>query len=420
MRDREITPEQKVARKKLRVGWFRHARRTDPIDPESAENAVKNLYGFLGRPFPRIIRCASPIAGMAVVATLRGHFKFHKSAASSPDKDTAASRKIFEGVSSDLRPSPTRRTVQENAPRVTPAEGHTRSLKQVFGRFVENTVGQFRAEGIGKPCNFPCGVSGPNPLCDVPRPGVRHVTDPLMTEYIGRPLGAGMRNWLMDEWPAPKRRTQWPLMPMDYYMWENVPWLMVYEFRRHILEEPFSNRDAEFLAVWHDLLANTFWIFPFDNACILSDRPAEIILGKGTTGPELHNLSGPAVVFRDGVECHILHGVHVAREVITTPGDQLDCSWVLRTTYPPARRDIVQKIGLERVCRELSARITDRRDNYELLELQLHDGWRRPFLRMRNPSTGEFHVEGVHPDCDSVPAALMWRNGTDIAPAVLT
>ena len=41
---------------------------------------------------------------------------------------------------------------------------------------------------------------------------------------------------------------------------------------------------------------------------------------------------------------------------------------------------------------------------------------------VRLACTGDFHAEGVHPECDTVEKAIAWRNGVEIGemPMVLT
>ena len=39
---------------------------------------------------------------------------------------------------------------------------------------------------------------------------------------------------------------------------------------------------------------------------------------------------------------------------------------------------------------------------------------------MKNPSTGDYHIEGVDPSCYTVAKALEWRNDTEVPPSVLT
>jgi len=43
-------------------------------------------------------------------------------------------------------------------------------------------------------------------------------------------------------------------------------------------------------------------------------------------------------------------------------------------------------------------------------------------LQMVNPSIDAIHVEGVHPDCNTIDKALAWRNGDEVysEPAILT
>ena len=36
------------------------------------------------------------------------------------------------------------------------------------------------------------------------------------------------------------------------------------------------------------------------------------------------------------------------------------------------------------------------------------------------PEIGTYHVDGVHPDCTTVEAALAWRNGTGSLPEAIS
>ena len=83
-------------------------------------------------------------------------------------------------------------------------------------------------------------------------------------------------------------------------------------------------------------------------------------------------------------------------------------------------KEIVKTIGITKVIKDLDAKLIDKQGNYELLNLNLRDGCYRPYLKMLNPSIGVWHIEGVHPDCETVEQALNWRNGTNEKPIVLT
>jgi hypothetical protein len=93
---------------------------------------------------------------------------------------------------------------------------------------------------------------------------------------------------------------------------------------------------------------------------------------------------------------------------------------ILKTRNVEIRREIVQRIGIEKICEALNAEVIDKKDftlfsgdvpkHYELLLLDLGDGRRRPFLKMLNPSVPNcWHVEGVHPACKTVQDALNYR-----------
>jgi hypothetical protein len=136
---------------------------------------------------------------------------------------------------------------------------------------------------------------------------------------------------------------------------------------------------------------------------------------------QLHCEHGPAVYWANSEQqFFFLNGVHVSRELVETPAVDLDPRQLLREENTEVRRELVRKIGIERVCEVLKAQCLDRQGNYELLLLDLQDGRTRPFLKMKNPSVGVYHIEGVAPECRTVAEALAWRNQSDVPPSVLT
>jgi hypothetical protein len=158
------------------------------------------------------------------------------------------------------------------------------------------------------------------------------------------------------------------------------------------------------------------WWCPFESAVLLCDRPAEVHLKEG----RLHRDGGPAARWRDGLLTWALNGVIVPQEVVETPGERLDARLVPEEINAEVRREIVRKIGIERICRDLGATTLDRQGDYELLLVPLFDDWPTPYLKMLNPSTGTYHIEGVPPECATVAEALEWRNGTEELPTALT
>ncbi len=134
----------------------------------------------------------------------------------------------------------------------------------------------------------------------------------------------------------------------------------------------------------------------------------------------MHNSSGPAIIWHDGEKAYYLNGVKVTQEIVETPAEELNPHILLEEHNTEVRREIIRKIGIERVCNTLKAKVIDKQGDYELLRLYLGDMRRRTYLKMKNPSTGLYHFEGVRPHIKTVREALSWRNQTVENPTVLT
>ena len=158
------------------------------------------------------------------------------------------------------------------------------------------------------------------------------------------------------------------------------------------------------------------WFIPHKNICWISERHDVCKLKDG----KIHANGGPAIHYPDGFSIWALNGVRVPQIVAETPAEKLDANLITKEQNAEVRREIVRKIGIERVCQKLNAKVIDKSGEYELLILDLGDGRRRPYLKMRNPSISTFHIEGVHPNIKTVEEALNWRNGSNEKPLVLT
>ncbi|MBI4567978.1 MAG: hypothetical protein HY719_06220 [Planctomycetes bacterium] len=118
---------------------------------------------------------------------------------------------------------------------------------------------------------------------------------------------------------------------------------------------------------------------------------------------------GPALAFAGETRRWMLFGVRVPRAIVATPGEQLNPRLVLTTRNAEVRRVVVRKVGLPRLMAALRPEVVDRRGDYELLVIRLDEQHACPYLKMKNPSTGETHIEGVHPNCRTVQGAINWR-----------
>ena len=190
------------------------------------------------------------------------------------------------------------------------------------------------------------------------------------------------------------------------YLWGNMEsyWISYYTYPERYLNINYKEY-SKILVLWDNLCKSCGWWYSFDKICFISDRPKEI----HKKGIQLHNESGPTLSYRDGYALWFLNGVDVGEKIVMTPFDKLDPSLILKEKNAEVRRELVRKIGIERVCEKLGAQCIDRQGNYELLLLDLNDGRTRPYLKMLNPSIGIYHIEGVATECRTVEQALNFR-----------
>jgi hypothetical protein len=142
---------------------------------------------------------------------------------------------------------------------------------------------------------------------------------------------------------------------------------------------------------------------------VVSERLNSINLKNGL----LHNESGPALDYRDGTEIWSLNGVRVPKEIVLASPDDIDPKIITKEPNAEIRREIVRKIGIERILTACNAVVSDSLGLYDLLLLDIGDNRKRPYLKMLNPSTETWHIEGVPIECQTVEQALAWRNGLD-------
>ncbi len=157
------------------------------------------------------------------------------------------------------------------------------------------------------------------------------------------------------------------------------------------------------------LKSGCFLSLLFRNLALISRRPKHI---KFNSSNRLHCDGAAAIEWRDGWKLFYQNGVFVPEEVAVTPARSLDPSLIMRERNVEVRREIVRKIGIERILQKMGGKILDSWNGYELIALNIPDMHIKPvYLKMRNPSIGTFHLEGIPPRITTCRDALSWRVG---------
>ncbi|GET38461.1 hypothetical protein MiSe_32190 [Microseira wollei NIES-4236] len=110
------------------------------------------------------------------------------------------------------------------------------------------------------------------------------------------------------------------------------------------------------------------WIFPYENTCLVCDRPIKLSFDSEH---RLHAEADLAIQFADGFSMYANHGqgVWLPKKYGKLHPKQWQAQWLLEEKNAEVRRVLIQGIGDERICQELQAIELDNWQEYTLLKI---------------------------------------------------
>ena len=190
----------------------------------------------------------------------------------------------------------------------------------------------------------------------------------------------------------------WPYFDCQFW----VGWFSYYEFLKNEVHLSYIKE--------YDYLLNCQeygMVFPLDKLCIVCQPPTEI--HKNING--LHNESGPALTYGEDNDIYSLNGVSMDKKYVMTKAQEIPAEWVMKETNVEIRRELLRKVGIERLLTDLPHKLLETRGNYESYSIDLSEEIKDArYLKMTNPSIGCFHLEGLDPSINTIGEALKWRN----------
>lgn len=201
----------------------------------------------------------------------------------------------------------------------------------------------------------------------------------------------------------------------------SFPHLLAEKFAHSIAGVPYyGKKHKAVITAWITIAENCAFGWAYERRLYVLRRPEKIKIANNN----IHCDGAEAVRWRTGQKVYMLNGVLVPKKVACLPAKSLKASMITNTRNAEVRREVVRKMGIKRVLKKLKAKTISRQGNYELLLVNVQNRWMQNrlclYLKMTNPSTGTYHIEGVHPNCRTVKEALKWRNGTTEDPMLLT
>ncbi|WP_445242934.1 DUF6745 domain-containing protein [Microcoleus sp. N3A4] len=149
------------------------------------------------------------------------------------------------------------------------------------------------------------------------------------------------------------------------------------------------------------------FIFPFEKICYVCDRPRHL---RFDSQNRLHAEGEPAIEFADGWNFYYYHGVELPEKYGKVHPNQWQSHWLLTEENAELRRVLIEGIGYDRICQELSAKQIDSWQEYALLKIDNADVEPICLLKMTCPSTGFIHALRVPPNLTSAREAIRWAN----------
>lgn len=176
----------------------------------------------------------------------------------------------------------------------------------------------------------------------------------------------------------------------------------------------YKENEIKLLNTIYDLTKKVGFIWYFKGICFICDR--SLFINK--KGVQLHHDSEPAISYSDGYSVWCLNGVNVPRYLVETPKEKLDIDFFKTEKNADVRAEFIRKYGIERmvglgkVIETVENHENDwfNKSEYQLIDMgSIYGRKYAPHLKMKNLTTGIYHLEGVDPSCRTVEQALKWR-----------
>jgi internalin A len=202
------------------------------------------------------------------------------------------------------------------------------------------------------------------------------------------------------------------IIPDRYYLSLVTPMDLVKEIHlTEVLSAKFGvtldQKAQEVIRCKKQLFEDCGWIFPFENICLVCDRPLHL---RFDSANELHAEGESAIAFADGYSLYFHHGVQLPEEYGKVHPDLWQAEWIISEENAELRRVLIERIGYDRICCELQAVELDSWQEYTLLKIDNADVEPIYLLKMTCPSTGFIHALRVPPDLESAQQAIRWVN----------
>ena len=169
---------------------------------------------------------------------------------------------------------------------------------------------------------------------------------------------------------------------------------------------------------WEDAATYGGFRVMHEKFCIVSDFP-EVL--KTDSRGRAHCATGPSHRWRDGFEIYHLNGIRVPKWLVMTDAGKIDPMLALNEKNVDVQREIIRKIGAERMLKAVGAKTVDTfvdchtkgGNVYELKELLVGQISRKYLYYEHASVPGYWYAQAVPPNTKRAIHARAWILGMD-------
>ena len=400
---RFFTAEQEASITQLQAKWQSIAFSHSPIDRDSAKQAIEGIYGVMGKPKPEVVFCNSPNAALKRFETSISKIKTPAIAdesieepfpsldffklwlnygwriLQSKNKQKKAKSNIFSKLVWQLSKS-SNKSLTKYINSVLPQNLTTQEIVEqsffcaspVFSESCiqkQFTLEQELAWLPGKKFFFRKSLK--KSLHSAIYAHIVGIEKPQFSNVFLSSLASyGQFQYLLEN-P--------PIVTPEFAI--HCTWL---DFAFSVLGYPCKSKCWQAL---QQLVQNCGWIFAVGNTCIICDRPTKILFDENK---QLHAEGESALEYADGFAIYVYHGVILPEKYRTIHPNQWQPEWFLSEENRQIQKILIQGIGIDRLCQQLSLIEIEKKGEYTLLKLDENTGSKATYILQRiNAKTGE-------------------------------
>jgi hypothetical protein len=334
--------------------WRSVSNCTSAADRPAAEAAMVAAYRAANLPPPAVvIWLGSPRAADTAVRLLRSKIEW-------PNDLNQFQRAVWDEVFKQSVRQIERHMGEDKWKEIRAAikRRATQEIENRYGQYIEKQVKAIFAERLGiEAWKYLRRIAG-NSQIDKIRTQLEHATKQVVAQQVSE----SARDRAYQILVPPLRQQYWPAVvePLRIaivanngalegrqtwdcsYGLHDADWICYYDFMRKA-----GVRGLEPIDGLRRLSESCGWWWPFDNLCILTDRPVEV--NRDNRG-RLHHESRMAIAFRDGWGLYAWNGILVPEDVIKLD-EPITFERIESERNAEVRRVLIERFGLDNYLR---------------------------------------------------------------------